>query len=109
MMGPTLPYVAISRQNCPPLHAVSCLQPISDFFQTKCRMVLVQDDMICVSVRGSVSLTEAGNRGLALNRAILSQTGGFWLVTAHLCFKPRDYSLSTRGAMTSAPFYAIWN
>ena len=42
------------------VHAVSCLQPISDIFQTKCRMVLVQDDRICVSVRGSVSLTEAG-------------------------------------------------
>ena len=43
----------------------------------------MQDDRICVSVRGSVSLTEAGDPGLALNRAIPSQTGGFWLVTAH--------------------------
>ena len=49
-------------------------------------MVVVQDDRICVSVRGSVSVTEAGDPGLALNRAILSQIGGFCLITAYLWF-----------------------
>ena len=75
----------------PPVNAVSCFQPISDTFQTKCRIVVVQDDRMpldmCLLVPHQWAIHSwmmARENGLTPGRATRLFIGGAWLVTAQV-------------------------